>query len=71
MSILDRMTDEDLRDLVASKDNQIKDLQALCDYYRNDRDRLYNFSQVKTKRIIALSEEICDLKKAVSAWRVE
>ena len=67
MSILDRMTDADLKALVASKDDEIKTLQALCKYYREDRDRLYKFSQAKTKRIVSLTEELNFINKGLGA----
>lgn len=67
MSIIDRMTDEDLRLLVQYKDEEIARLQALVKYYRDDRDRLYKFSTVKSKRIISLTEEINSLKQELEA----
>jgi hypothetical protein len=67
MSIIDRMTDEDLRLLVQYKDEEIERLQALVKYVRDDRDRLYKFSTVKSKRIISLTEEINSLKQELEA----
>jgi uncharacterized small protein (DUF1192 family) len=67
MSIIDRMTDEDLRLLVQYKDEEIERLQALVKYFRDDRDRLYKFSTVKSKRIISLTEEINSLKQELEA----
>ena len=58
MSVLDLMTDEDLRKLAVQKDSIIAELQALAQYYREDRDRLQQFSMVKTRRIATLTEEI-------------
>ena len=58
MSVLDLMTDEDLRKLAVQKDSIIADLQALAQYYREDRDRLQQFSMVKTRRIATLTEEV-------------
>jgi len=58
MSVLDLMTDEDLRKLAVQKDSIIAELQALAQYYREDRDRLERFSMVKTRRIATLTEEI-------------
>ena len=68
MSVLDRMTDEDLRKLVQYKDEEIKRLQALANYYREDRDRLQKFSDVKTKRIISLKEEVDLLARQLEAF---
>jgi hypothetical protein len=67
MSVLDLMTDEDLRKLAVQKDSIIADLQALAQYYREDRDRLYKFSLAKARRIAALSEEVKFLTSQLEA----
>lgn len=64
MSVLDMMTDADLKALVASKDEEIKDLQTIIKYLREDRDRLLKFSERKTSRIISLTEEIAEMRAA-------
>ena len=62
MSVLDLMTDEDLRKLVQYKNDEIARLQALVNYYREDRDRLHKFSTVKSKRIATLTERVKELE---------
>jgi hypothetical protein len=47
-----------LRKLAVQKDSIIAELQALAQYYREDRDRLQQFGMVKTRRIATLTEEI-------------
>jgi len=62
MSVLDLMTDEDLRQLVQYKNDEIARLQGLVKYYSEDRDRLYKFSQAKAKRIAELVGRIAELE---------
>ena len=65
MSILDHLTDDGLKRLVATRETQIERLNEMLRCLRADRDRLSKFNDAKTRRIVALTEEIAELKKGV------
>jgi hypothetical protein len=62
MSVIDLLTDENYLAIISAKEDEIRNLQAINKYLRDDRDRLLKFSQRKTSRIISLTEEIAELK---------
>jgi peptidoglycan hydrolase CwlO-like protein len=66
MSILDRLTDDGLKKVIESKDRQIEQLNEMVRYLRADRDRLKQFSDLKTRRIASLTADIAELKKGVT-----
>jgi hypothetical protein len=65
MSVLDRLTDDDLKTLVGLRDSQIQELMRRVKFLEDERERLERFSAAKTRRIIVLSEDIAELKKGV------
>jgi len=65
MSVLDRLTDDDLKTLVELRDSQIQELMRRVKFLEDERERLERFSAAKTRRIIGLTEDIAELKKGV------
>ena len=69
MSLLDSMIDDGvgLRRLIAARDAHIERLDEIIRCLRADRDRLKQFSDLKTRRIAALTQDIAELKKGVNS----
>ena len=63
MSIIDLLTDEDLKELLASKEQTIKTLQDLLAVSQRGSQSLMRLVDLKNKKIVALQEEIASLRK--------
>jgi predicted RNase H-like nuclease (RuvC/YqgF family) len=67
MSVIDLLTDDNYRAIIKSTEETIRDLMGTIKYFREERDRLQRLNDLKTKRIISLTEELNFLNKELEA----
>ncbi len=63
MSILDRMTDADLKALVAKKNAEIQRLLERVMFLESERTRLEKWSNAKSRRIQTLMEDLNEFRR--------